>query len=73
LITFVEDRPGHDFRYALDPSSVREDTGWRAQRSFAQGLRETVEWYLENESWLSRVRRDTYDGQRLGLKRGTTT
>jgi dTDP-glucose 4,6-dehydratase len=70
LITFVEDRPGHDFRYALDPAAVRRDTGWRPQRSFEQGLRETVQWYLENESWLSRVRQDTYDGQRLGLKRG---
>jgi len=69
LIAFVEDRPGHDFRYALDPAGVRRDTGWRPRRSFVGGLRETVQWYLENESWLSRVRRDTYDGQRLGLNR----
>lgn len=69
LITLVEDRPGHDFRYALDSSLTRQEIGWQAQRSFEQGLRETVKWYLENEAWLSRIACNGYDGGRLGLKR----
>ncbi|MEM0969863.1 MAG: dTDP-glucose 4,6-dehydratase [Verrucomicrobiota bacterium] len=51
LIRFVEDRPGHDVRYAMDPSKIESELGWRAQESFAIGLRKTVEWYLDHEDW----------------------
>jgi dTDP-glucose 4,6-dehydratase len=55
LITFVADRPGHDFRYAIDASRL-QSLGWRPARSFADGIRETVHWYLENGQWCDRVR-----------------
>ncbi len=51
LITFVQDRPGHDLRYAIDASKIREELGWQASTDFESGLRETVEWYLKNPSW----------------------
>ncbi|MFN3549395.1 MAG: dTDP-glucose 4,6-dehydratase [Mesorhizobium sp.] len=50
-IRFVADRPGHDRRYAIDPSRIETDLGWRARESFDDGMRETVTWYLENEWW----------------------
>lgn len=52
LIQFVRDRPGHDFRYALSTKKVRRELGWRAKTRFAEGLRKTVDWYLENFSWV---------------------
>lgn len=59
LIRFVTDRPGHDHRYAIDPSSAEEGLGWRATRDFEAGLRETLGWYLANEPWCAaRVRTD---------------
>ena len=61
LIRFVTDRPGHDFRYALDSSRVAADLDWRPSRSLEQGLRETVAWYLANPEWLARTRSRTYD------------
>ncbi len=67
LIRFVEDRPGHDRRYAIDPSSAEEGLGWAPERSFEDGLRETVAWYLENRWWWERVRSGAYRGERLGL------
>ena len=51
LIEHVEDRPGHDFRYRLDMSKIRKELGWKPKRNFNEGLRETVKWYLDNESW----------------------
>lgn len=51
LIEFVDDRPGHDARYSLDSSKIREELGWRPQRSFAEGIQKTVDWYLQNEGW----------------------
>lgn len=51
LIEFVDDRPGHDARYSLDSSKIREQLGWRPQRSFAEGIQKTVDWYLQNEEW----------------------
>lgn len=50
-ISFVADRPGHDFRYAIDPSKIENDLGWRPRRSFDESFRETVRWYLDNEWW----------------------
>ena len=54
-ITFVKDRPGHDRRYAIDASKLERDLGWRPQETFETGLRKTVLWYLENETWVNHV------------------
>ena len=67
LITFVDDRPGHDIRYAIDASKIERDLGWRPEESFESGLRKTVEWYLSNEGWWQAVLDGSYKGQRLGL------
>ena len=69
LITFVEDRPGHDLRYAIDSSKIEREIGWRARHDFETGLRRTVRWYLENRGWWSRIRSGVYRGERLGLER----
>lgn len=68
LITFVTDRPGHDTRYAIDASRIGRELGWRPQETFASGLRKTVRWYLDNETWWRRVRDGSYRGERLGLQ-----
>jgi dTDP-glucose 4,6-dehydratase len=67
LITFVPDRPGHDKRYAIDPSLVEIEIGWRAQESVETGLEKTVLWYLRNRAWWEPLRRTVYRGERLGL------
>lgn len=67
LITFVPDRPGHDFRYAMDPSASEAALGWRARFSFEEGLEHTLRWYLENECWWRPIRARRYGGERLGL------
>ena len=69
LITFVADRPGHDLRYAIDPSRIREELGWRPSVTLEQGLRKTVLWYLENEAWWHPLLHRTGVGQRLGAGR----
>ena len=66
LITFVVDRPGHDFRYAIDAGKIEAALGWRPAERFETGLRKTVQWYLENRPWCEQVTRDTYNRQRLG-------
>ena len=65
-ITFVADRPGHDFRYAIDATKIENDLGWQAEENFESGLRKTVEWYLANPDW-GRSDNESYQGQRLGL------
>ena len=67
LITFVKDRPGHDFRYAIDASKIERELGWRPQETFESGLRKTVEWYLANEDWWQAVLDGSYQRERLGL------
>ncbi|PWB81510.1 MAG: dTDP-glucose 4,6-dehydratase [Methylocystaceae bacterium] len=67
LISFVADRPGHDLRYAIDASKLENELGWRARHNFETGLRATVEWYLANERWWSRIRSGVYRGERLGI------
>ncbi|ELY7393715.1 dTDP-glucose 4,6-dehydratase [Cronobacter universalis] len=69
LITFVQDRPGHDLRYAIDASKIERELGWRPQETFASGMRKTVQWYLDNETWWKQVQDGSYQGQRLGLAR----
>ncbi len=60
LIKYVEDRPGHDLRYAIDPAKVQRDLGWKPREDFKSGLRKTVRWYLQNEGWVEQVRSGTY-------------
>ena len=66
LITFVADRPGHDLRYAIDPSRIREELGWRPSVTLEEGLRRTVDWYLANESWWRALQTREGVGERLG-------
>jgi dTDP-glucose 4,6-dehydratase len=68
LIRFVSDRPGHDFRYAMDITKIEGELGWRPSRTFEQGLRETVAWYLRNGGWWRSLTKN-YAGQRLGNAR----
>lgn len=57
LITFVKDRPGHDFRYSLDTSKIESELGWKARVKFEEGIELTVKWYLDNRKWLEEKRR----------------
>jgi dTDP-glucose 4,6-dehydratase len=66
LIQFVADRPGHDFRYEIDPSRAEAALGWTAPHDFETGLARTVEWYLANRAWWQAVRTRRYGGERLG-------
>jgi len=68
LITFVTDRPGHDLRYAIDPTRIREELGWRPSVTLEEGLRRTVRWYLDNEAWWRPLLARQGVGQRLGVK-----
>jgi dTDP-glucose 4,6-dehydratase len=65
-ITFVKDRPGHDARYAIDASKIRDALGWEPAETFETGLRKTVIWYLEHQEWCQRVMDGSYRGERLG-------
>jgi dTDP-glucose 4,6-dehydratase len=67
LITFVEDRPGHDQRYAIDATKIKNELGWVPSESFESGIRKTVEWYLENSEWCEHVQDGSYQRERLGL------
>jgi dTDP-glucose 4,6-dehydratase len=67
LVRLVADRPGHDRRYAVDPSRIERELGWRARESFASGIARTVDWYLANEWWWRPLREGRYGGERLGL------
>jgi dTDP-glucose 4,6-dehydratase len=66
-IAFVEDRPGHDRRYAIDAGKIKRELGWAPQETFETGLRKTVQWYLDHQKWCQRVRDGSYRGERLGL------
>ncbi|HAS6214081.1 TPA: dTDP-glucose 4,6-dehydratase [Vibrio vulnificus] len=66
LITYVKDRPGHDVRYAIDASKIELELGWKPQETFESGIRKTVQWYLNNQEWWSRVLDGSYSRERLG-------
>lgn len=66
LITFVTDRPGHDRRYAIDPSRISRELGWEPKESFETGLRRTVQWYLDHREWVESIENGSYQGERLG-------
>lgn len=67
LITFVRDRPGHDRRYAIDPSKIESQLGWRPRYSFETGLAQTVEWYLKNPGWWQEILNRGYKPDRAGI------
>lgn len=66
LITFVTDRAGHDMRYAIDPSKIRDELGWEPKEDFESGFRKTVEWYLSNRGWVERILGRDYKLERPG-------
>jgi len=66
LITYVQDRPGHDVRYAIDASKIAKELNWTPQETFETGIRNTVKWYLENKTWWRRVLDGSYSRERLG-------
>ncbi|MBS0960697.1 MULTISPECIES: dTDP-glucose 4,6-dehydratase [Acetobacter] len=66
LIRYVSDRPGHDFRYEIDPSHAERALGWKAKHDFETGIRLTIEWYLNNKTWWEGIRARRYTGNRLG-------
>ncbi len=68
LIEYVDDRPGHDLRYAMDVTRLKSQLGWKATESFDSGLRKTVQWYLSNRAWWERVQSGVYRGERLGVR-----
>jgi dTDP-glucose 4,6-dehydratase len=67
LITFVNDRPGHDRRYAIDSGKIQRQLGWSPKETFQTGLRKTIRWYLDHQTWVDRVMSGAYRGERLGL------
>jgi len=68
LIEFVSDRPGHDRRYAIDPSKIERELGWRPSLDLTTGLARTVDWFVANERWWLPLREQRYGGERLGTR-----
>ncbi|MDD8259574.1 GDP-mannose 4,6-dehydratase, partial [Escherichia coli] len=66
LITYVTDRPGHDLRYAIDATKIKNELNWVPDETFETGLRKTVEWYLKNSEWCESVQNNKYNRERLG-------
>jgi dTDP-glucose 4,6-dehydratase len=66
-ITFVADRPGHDFRYAMDASKLKAELGWEARTGLEDGLDATVRWYVENKDWVQAIRDRGFHSERIGL------
>ena len=66
LITFVEDRPGHDYRYAIDSTKIQNELGWKPMETFTSGIRKTIKWYIKNESWWRKIQNMEYNQERLG-------
>ena len=67
LIHFVQDRPGHDFRYAIDASKLNSKLGWSPKESFESGLQKTIQWYINNKGWWTAILDNTYRQERLGV------
>ncbi|MFZ3008371.1 MAG: dTDP-glucose 4,6-dehydratase, partial [Phenylobacterium sp.] len=66
-ISFVADRPGHDFRYSIDASKLSAELGWAPKTDLAAGLEDTVRWYVENRAWWEAIRERGFESERLGL------
>ena len=67
LITYVTDRPGHDFRYAIDATKISNELGWQPKENFETGIEKTIRWYLENREWWQSIQDNTYQQERLGV------
>ena len=67
MITYVTDRPGHDFRYAIDAAKIRNKLGWKPKENFTSGIVKTISWYLENKTWWKAIQDNTYQQERLGI------
>ncbi|GAB4263711.1 MAG: dTDP-glucose 4,6-dehydratase [Methylomicrobium sp.] len=67
LVQFVQDRPGHDLRYAIDAGKIKRELGWEPAETFETGIRKTVQWYLDHRAWWMHVMDGSYRGERLGL------
>lgn len=67
LITFVTDRPGHDFRYAIDSSKLKNELNWVPKETFETGIKQTINWYLENQTWWQDIQNNSYQQERLGV------
>ena len=68
LIEYVQDRPGHDYRYAIDSSKIQTELNWKPKETFFSGIRKTIQWYIDNESWWKVIQNERYNQKRLGLK-----
>ena len=66
-ITYVADRPGHDRRYAIDATKIKDKLGWMPQETFETGMQKTIQWYLDNETWWRAVQDGSYQRERLGV------
>jgi dTDP-glucose 4,6-dehydratase len=66
-ITFVTDRPGHDFRYSIDAAKLKAELGWEPRMPLEAGLEDTVRWYVENRDWVEGIRERGFHSERLGL------
>ncbi len=69
-VTYVKDRPGHDWRYAIDPTKMQNELGWKPKYDFETGLRQTIEWYVNNREWWEPILKNKYAGERLGSAKG---
>jgi len=69
LITYVPDRPGHDYRYAIDISKIKQKLGWEPEEIFENGIRKTIQWYMDNQEWCQHVHEGSYRGERLGIRK----
>ena len=67
LITYVDDRAGHDIRYAIDANKIANELGWAPSETFETGIKKTIQWYLDNSIWCDRVKDGSYQGERLGV------
>ena len=67
LIEFVNDRPGHDFRYAINYSKIKNELNWKPEVSFDIGITKTIEWYLDNVAWFEKIQKNIYDQKRIGV------
>ena len=67
LVTYVADRAGHDFRYAINATKIEKELGWSPKETFETGIKKTVSWYLKNNIWCDRVKNGSNNGERLGV------
>jgi len=68
LITYVSDRPGHDYRYAIDFSKIKNELGWKPGHSYHSGLKKTIRWYIDNKTWWQAIQEKKYNLARLGVR-----